>query len=650
MLRPICYERVSSFQQLSEGHGGLDDQRSAIDRYLDDNKKLFSGDRIYIQDRGISAYRNDNIAPGSQMGSFLEGIRKKEYGVGDALIVLSLDRISRRSSWSEDTIRYIVDSGVEVHDISGRLVLRRDDPNSKLYMEIVQSRSHNESLMKSTRAIAAWDRKIKEAIKEGKVISNRMPVWLINDGGKYAVNEEKVELIRSCFRMYANGMSTGEIVKHYKQKGVLLQMVTVSNWVRDRRLLGEHKRYNDEVYRGVYPVVIDEELFLTANRMMDRIGLEKKKLREDLLLDHYVVKKIFRLFEDGVGTGAIVKQLEAGWSTVNILRVLRDKKVVKMKIIDNLTFERVNQKLSLNGVANRIRKDLSIAQDDYITNLFPKILKCGCCGGNIAIHYNHVRTKYVICRTREEKKACDAKSIQYIRIEKNILETVKNVDFNQLLRTEESNSSPINTLREELSSLRAEEIAFIARIEERKRQGLRAGLMLSDGLTEVQDRIIQAENELITLQDIREIPKLDFNIEEVLDPLNVELRAKVRKELRLVLKSVKYRVVSKSIFVSLEYYTDVLAHVIVINNQRGGGEVQTEFAIEEHDGCRVYRTDSFVLSYKKGDEVPQFHTYEGVPINNFEYLKLRDLIEEVEGNGIVSSWMYKNYDFVFMNH
>ena len=136
-------------------------------------------------------------------------------------------------------------------------------------------------------------------------------------------------------------------------------------------------------------------------------------------------------------------------------------------------------------------------------------------------------------------------------------------------------------------------------------------------------------------------------IGEVLDPMNVELRAKVRKELRLVLKSVKYRVISKSIFVSLEYYTNVLAHVIVINNQRGGGDVQTEFSIEEHDENRVYRTDSFALSYKNGDEVPKFHTFEGIPINNFEYLKLRDLIEEVEGNGIVASWMNRNYDFIF---
>lgn len=653
MLRPICYERVSTKNQLSEagnGAGGLDDQRAAIDRYLDEKKHLFSEDRIYLQDRGISAFRNDNILPGSQLSQLLEGIRNKEYGEGYALVVLSLDRLSRRSSWAEDTIRYIVESGVEIHDISGRLVLNKNDANSKLYMEIVQSRSHNESLLKSTRAIAAWDRKIKEAIKDGKVISNRMPVWLVNDGGRYAVNEKKVEVIRSCFQMYANGMSTGEIVKHYKQKGEALQMVTVSNWVRDRRLLGEHERYNGQVYSGVYPVVIDSELFITANRMMDRVGLEKKKPREDLLLDPEVVKRIFRLYEDGLATGVIVKQLEAGWSTVNVLRVLRDKKVVQMKIIDNLTFERVNQKLSLAGVANRIRKDLSIAQDDFITNLFPKILKCGSCGGNIAIHYNHVRTKYVICRTREEKKACTAKSIQYVRIERNILETVKNVDFAQLMNTEESKDSPVDALREELSLLHAEEEEFNKLVEGRRSKGLVVGSAIITGLTEVQDKIIQVEGSLIALQEIREIPKLDFNIEDVLDPLNVELRAKVRKQLRLVLKSIKYRLVGNKIFVHLEYFNDYLTHVLVINNKRGGGDILTEFIIEQRDDVRRYNTDSFSLTYKEGDELPVFSTMENRAINFIEYMVLREYISSLEGDdSVVAGWMEHNEDFIFQS-
>lgn len=423
LLRPICYERVSSLSQVEEG-GGLSDQRSVIDSYLDRNPHKFSTERTYFRDLGVSAFRNDNISPESQLGEFLEGVRRKKYGVGDALLVMSLDRLSRRSSWAEDTIRFIVNSGIEVHDITGNHVLNRDDDKSKIFMEIIQSRSHNESLLKSLRAKAAWERKITDAIKNGTVISNKMPIWLKNVDNKYQIIPEKVELIRSCLTMYANGMSTGEIVKHYKDSNKL-QMVTVSSWVRDRRLLGEHKRENGHVFAGVYPVVIETELFLTANRMMDRVGLEKKKPREDLLLEKDVVQKIFRLYEEGMSTGSIVREVGEGWSTVNVLRVLRDKKVLSLKYIDNLTFERVNQKLSENGVAVRIRKDISTSQDDYITNLFPKILKCGFCGGNIAIHHNHVRTKYVTCRTREEKKSCNAKSIQYMRIERNILNCVK---------------------------------------------------------------------------------------------------------------------------------------------------------------------------------------------------------------------------------
>ncbi|HDG1697407.1 TPA: recombinase family protein, partial [Kluyvera ascorbata] len=351
MLRPICYERVSSIQQVDTG-GGLYDQRSTIEDYLDRNSNIFLNNRIFIQDAGISAFRNSNISPQSQLGIFLQDVQNRKYGEGDALIVLSLDRISRRSSWAEDTIRFIVNSGIEIHDISASTVLRKDDPHSKLIMELIQMRSHNESLMKSVRAKAAWDRKIIEAVKNGTVISNRMPIWLKNVDNKYQIIEEKVNQIRQCFEWYKDGFSTGEIIKRIGDPK--LQMVTVSRWIRDRRLLGEHERYNGDIVHNAYPKVIDDDLFITANRMMDRVMLEKRKPAEDLLLEPEVVQEIFKLYESGIGTGAIVKRLSKGWSTVNVLRVLRDKRVVKEKIIDNLTFERVNKLLSQNGVANRI--------------------------------------------------------------------------------------------------------------------------------------------------------------------------------------------------------------------------------------------------------------------------------------------------------
>lgn len=586
MYRPICYERVSSFDQVLRG-SGLDDQRSIIERYLDDNSKIFTKDRIFITDEGVSAFKNANISAESSLGKFLQDVRERKYGKGDALVVTSLDRLSRRSSWSENTIQFIVTSDIVIYDISTGLVLKKDDNFSKILMEIILQRSHNESLMKSVRAKVAWENKVARAAATGEVVSSRMPFWLENVDGKYSIIREQAELIVNCLNWYVQGLSTGEITR--KINSPKWQMVKVSRLIRDRRLLGEHKRSSDEVVPNVYPVIVDSDLFVTANRMMDAVMLPKKKPAEDLLHSDAEIKQIFNLYESGVGTGAIVKQLSGDWSTVNVLRVLRDREVVDRKIIDNLTFERVNLKLSKNGVANRIRKDIKIAADDYITNLFPRILKCGCCNGNIAIHYNHVRAKYVICRNREEKKSCDARSFQYIRIESNILNVVKNVDFQKLMNEDKTDKNKLmDSLLVELSSLRTEEKLYQKKIAERKAIGKKASIAFMEGLTDIQDRIDELEERLNNEKSESEIPVFDYNLDDVIEPTNVELRAKVRKELKLVLSEVKYWLDEKRIFVMLKYYNEVLTHTLVINNKRFGGEILQEIAITEKNGERTY--------------------------------------------------------------
>lgn len=52
MLRPICYERVSSIQQVDMGKG-LDDQRSSLTAYSDKNTDKFTDERIFIVNMGL---------------------------------------------------------------------------------------------------------------------------------------------------------------------------------------------------------------------------------------------------------------------------------------------------------------------------------------------------------------------------------------------------------------------------------------------------------------------------------------------------------------------------------------------------------------------------------------------------------------------
>ena len=647
MYRPICYERVSSFDQVLSG-SGLDDQRSIIDQFLDDNPENFTKNRIYITDEGVSAFKNANISAESNLGKFLQDVRGRKYGKGDALIVTSLDRLSRRSSWSENTIQFIVTSDIVIYDISTGLVLKKDDNFSKILMEIILQRSHNESLMKSVRAKVAWENKVARAALSGEVVSNRMPFWLENVDGKYSVISEQAKIVIKCFKWYVEGLSTGEIIR--KINDPKWQMVKVSRLIRDRRLLGEHKRSNNEVVPNVYPIIVESNLFATANRMMDAVMIPKKKPAEKMEYVPEVVKQIFTLYDSGVGTGTIVKNIEPGWSTVNVLRVLRDKRVVDERIIDNLTFERVNHKLTKNGVAERIRKDIKIAKDDYITNLFPHILKCDCCDGNIAIHYNHVRAKYVVCRTREEKKQCDSKSIQYIRIERNIISTVMNVDFTQLLIESNSNNNikVIDALKIELDALRMEEQSYQTRIADRKAAGKKASLPLMEGLTDVQDRIEETLEQLEQVSETRTIPDMSYDIESLLNPLNVELRAKARKELRHVLSKITYRVIGKHIVVRMRYFTDVLEHVLIIDNKRGSvGEVVCQIAVHNKDGITTYETASFKLIAT--DEQLTIEVPQEIVLN--DYVLLLNYIDGLKDDHStnVAVWMREHMNEVLTN-
>lgn len=103
--RPHVYTRISKTTQ-TEG-SGLDEQTTRIEQYLESKKHLFEGEVTYWQDIGLSAYKNKNIQDG-QLAEFIKQVDEGKIGEGDALIIYSLDRLSRRSSWDETTIQHLV--------------------------------------------------------------------------------------------------------------------------------------------------------------------------------------------------------------------------------------------------------------------------------------------------------------------------------------------------------------------------------------------------------------------------------------------------------------------------------------------------------------------------------------------------------------
>ena len=267
------YTRISKSSQ-QEG-SGIDEQLARIKSYIEKKPELHDENITYWQDIGLSAYRNKNILDG-QLAEFVKLVESGEIGPGHALVIYSLDRLSRRSSWDEDTIQKVVKSGVNIHDVSTPVVLSRDDSFSKIIMELIVTRGNNESKIKAERSIAGWERRLRETVEQGTVFTRKLPRWLSADENGYQVIPEQVELIKRIFTEYTNGLTSPMIARRLNEEGIkstgdsLWRPNTVTKLIKDERLRGNLKRNNDQtLIPNVFPIVIENNLFEIANRILD---------------------------------------------------------------------------------------------------------------------------------------------------------------------------------------------------------------------------------------------------------------------------------------------------------------------------------------------------------------------------------------------
>lgn len=272
-IKTHVYTRISKTSQ-QEG-SGLDEQLARIDTYIKDNPEQFQGEIQYWQDIGLSAYKNKNIVDG-QLGELIKLVEGGKIGDGHAIVIYSMDRLSRRSGWDDVSIQKIVTAGVDIHDISAKVVLRNDDAFSQILMLLIVSRANNESKIKSERSTAGWAARLRDTLENGKVFTKKLPFWLSADeNNQYVITPDQVEIVNDIFKDYTNGLSCPMIARKLNEEGVktstgsLWRSTTISKLIKDERLIGSFRRASDKsLIPNVFPVVVDEELFAIANRII----------------------------------------------------------------------------------------------------------------------------------------------------------------------------------------------------------------------------------------------------------------------------------------------------------------------------------------------------------------------------------------------
>ncbi|CNH81450.1 Resolvase%2C N terminal domain [Yersinia pekkanenii] len=272
LVKPHIYLRVSNSKQ--QYGSGLDEQRDRIEQYIKSNHHLFTADYHEWVDIGFSAYKNKNIVDG-KLGELVELVNVGKLGAGDHLIVYSIDRLSRRASWDEKTIQLIVSAGIRIHDITTPVVLDRDDPFSKIIFELILSRGHNESVVKSERSRSGWDAKHKHMVESGITMTKRLPRWLDWDATKgLVIKPREVSIIKRIFNSYVEGMSGPYLAKTLNAEKLLINDAlwrpnAITKLIKDERLVGSFRGIKTQVVvPNIFPVIIEKDLFELANKRL----------------------------------------------------------------------------------------------------------------------------------------------------------------------------------------------------------------------------------------------------------------------------------------------------------------------------------------------------------------------------------------------
>ncbi len=255
-------------------------------------KGLALDESLNLQDLGISAFKGDNAETGA-LSRFLEAVKAGKIAPGSALVVESIDRLSRQDPWeSVSLLKKLKDYGIEVHLTMADMIISPSEPDDGMklmYAVAMASRAHDESKTKSKRLLEAFEAKRKKAAGGDVFVAKSLPWWLEYKGGKITSPPERAAIVKRIFELTAQGKSSSYISRLLNSEKVKTWRPTAKQWsasrVRDLirgdsalGTLSETKKTKQagRKYKlvGYYPRLITDELAAEARAAMlsNRVG------------------------------------------------------------------------------------------------------------------------------------------------------------------------------------------------------------------------------------------------------------------------------------------------------------------------------------------------------------------------------------------
>lgn len=325
---------------------------------------------------------------------------------------------------------------------------------------------------------------------------------------------------------------------------------------------------------------------------------------------------IHKLYASGLGGATIVRKLNADgltnfgkkWSTVSVHRVLRDKRLIGTMtvgkhrksgeievydnvypcVIDTVLFNTVQAMLDSSDSTNKQRTT------KRMRNIFRGMARCPACGDAFICDVNGRGKLYYMCGGRRHLKNETCKGFVYDPVERALLKYVKGIDWAKIYSLD-TDLSLIDNLRNKLTLIESTIRELVSELADAEDDSVLALVRLIKKRKAERDSINQ---ELAGLS--KEVGSVDvtFNLDDVCDQSNVELRQSVNVQLRKVVKSILLRRVDNVVVCILNYYTDVAVHYLVID--AADGELLNFASV---DSSLVIRTNLMDLNLITGEKI-----------------------------------------------
>lgn len=261
-----------------------------------------------------------------------------------------------------------------------------------------------------------------------------------------------------------------------------------------------------------------------------------------------VVKRIFQMSLDGVGSSTIVKTLNTegvplfsektnGWQSSYVQKILqspavygelhlqlqRDGEITPLEVIPDYypaIMTKEEWKLVADARASR-RTRGGVTKGANLSNLFSGLLKCGYCGGPMNMggyvetrRGKHKRSKYIACNNARRGLGCRFIQWNYDDFERLVLRFCKAVDFARVLGVNQNVQAEINNAMLRVEAIKQEIVDLGVRNEslldalEKAGQGAAALQLIIDRMKVNENKLTalateqrQAEDELIRLSN-----------------------------------------------------------------------------------------------------------------------------------------------------